>query len=217
MKGKQLVQMIAFVVREELKKQLQPMVERVLTEQYLSRVVRENAPARRLSLREEPVDDYEDHIPEQEPQDEEGIYHEDNPNLRLNQSTNENVRKLLSPDNPFAALYEGVSPLPSEGSQPSAGEVPLGLVQKKLGVDFNRMRELAGGKKAVVRDEHPEPTRRYSSELDRVVDTRSEQERNSAPQRREARVMAESPAPRPLNPMNAGSAAFPDKPISFDD
>lgn len=212
MQGKQLVRMIAFVVREELKKQLRPMIESVLTEQYLRRVVTESRPTRRVVEAES----YEDHIPEQEPMDDGGIYHEDQPNTRLRQPTNEHVRKLLSPENPFAALYEGVSPVPSATEQASVGEVPLNLVQKKLGVDFERMRELAGQKKQVVQEEAPAAARRHRPEWDQVVDTRPEHERTAPAVKREVRA-AMAPAHRPLNPMNADSAAFPDKPISFDE
>ncbi len=217
MKGRQLVQMIAFVVREELKKQLQPMVERVLTEQYLKRVIREQAPAHPrtfATLREESEDDYEEHIPEQEPGDEGGIYHEDQPNTKLRQPTNEHVRKLLSPDNPFAALYEGVSPLPPANASPM-GEVPLAAVQNKLGVDFERMRELAGQRKKPVQEAADAP-RRHRPEWDQVVDTRPEHERGAPPSPRRPMPQV-AVAPPSLRPTSADSAAFPERPISFED
>lgn len=197
----ELARMVTFIVREELKKQLPVMIERVLTEQYLRRVVTEQTRSRRVA--ESP--EYEDEIPEPEENEHDGIYHEDSPMLSLRQPTNEAVRKLLSPENPFAGLYEGVKPI---GTAPAQPEVGLGDL-KKLGVDFDKMRQAAGIAPKQVEPIREAP-RRHRPEWDRVVDTRTD--RTSEPQRQR---LVESP--RPVSPFAAESAAFPDAPISFDE
>lgn len=197
----EIARMITFIVREEMKKQLPSLIERVLTEQYLKRMVNE-----RVGRPSAPLVEADDDIPEPEENDHDGIYHPDQPNLKGRTNTNETVRKLLGRENRLAFLYEDVKPIPSTTSLPSPESIDL----DKLGFDFDRIKRLVNTKPSVV-SRPVEDTRRVRPELDRMVDTRSSsvsgQDRLSVPSRSRASVSG----------LFGSSADFPDEPITFED
>lgn len=199
--------MISAVVAEELRKQLPGVVESVLTERYLRKVVAEATSRRHAAEAAAPT--YEDDVPEPEENDNDGIYHEDSPMLRLRQPTNEARPALLDPTrNPFASLFEGVRPIPT-GNDVQGTDVPIGNL-KRLGVDFTRAREMAGVPDRVRAPQQVETRRVHRPEWDRVVDTRPDP---STP-------VARRPAPSPpvsVSPIFGESAAFPDRPVTFDE
>lgn len=154
--AKDLKKIIGWMVKEELEKQLPRMVESVLTEKYIKKVVTEAAAAsgKKVSRTRSDVEEDEmmpaDHTynEDEEPPKvlrnvNNGIYNE-NP---LNKESNGSVASLLlSKDNPMAYLYENTKPLQSEGpavhSMPEMGDA--GIPVDEIPGFADRMQKIMG-------------------------------------------------------------------------
>ncbi len=198
MKASQLKQMISTIVSEELRKQLPSLIERVLTEKYIRRVVNES--------RAPTTTDFEEEIPEPQDSDHDGIYHEDQPNVLRRQNTNEALSKLLGKNSDLAFLYEGTSPIPAATVSPTGPDVSLKELGKLgLDLDVDRMRKLAKIAAPAPTAPVKEAPRRYRPELDQVVDTRRDPS-EPVQRRQPSRLLSVS-----------DDSGFPDKPVTFDD
>lgn len=129
MKSSELKKMISGIVAEELRRQLPAMIEKVLTESYLRKIVSEqSAPAQRRSvpsLRETMQEQETDEVPRPLPNTDQGAYQENDVIKRKN----EIISKLMGGDMGF--IYEDVKPLPTS---PSVNKkVSLGESQMKFG------------------------------------------------------------------------------------
>lgn len=141
MRAAQLREAIRAVVAEELRARLPGLVERVLSERYLDRIVAERLARRRPSLAESLEDEDEredaDRVPRPLENSDRGIY-QDNGLVKT-----ESV--LRRSDNPLASLYEGVRPAPRGPATEVASATNVRLdVLERAGADFEKMRVLAG-------------------------------------------------------------------------
>lgn len=113
MNAKQLESLIRKSVRSVVREEVRRAVNEVLGESLMRRVVSEQISKMRLSEDYTDVAYEHDRVPEPLENDDEGVY-ATNP-LTQNESTS----RLLSGDNPLAALYEGVVPASArEGMTP---------------------------------------------------------------------------------------------------
>lgn len=137
-----LFEVVRQVVQEELKRLLPEMVKNHLTETYMRKLFIENqvrpAPkpvnGKLAEVLMTPKDEEEDQsIPAPMENSDEGIYAD------TNIGKNESRSKLLSPDNPFAFIYEGVKPIGEEDVGPPS--IPI----QKAGIDFSRIAAISEG------------------------------------------------------------------------
>lgn len=150
---KQLMKVISFVVREELKKELPRVVESVLTEKYLRKIMAE---ARQPSLTEVVGDDLrsEEDLQNEPPEimsnTHKGIYQK-NPLMKGKESTPQResftvAAKMLAGDNPaLSDIYENIDPRALQEMREGATgpkEIPLEAMDRKF--NFDRMNELLG-------------------------------------------------------------------------
>lgn len=214
--AKALGKIIGMVVREELKRQLPGLIEKHLTERYIRKVV-----AERSNLADH-LSGEEDEVPEPLVNDHEGIYNR-NPLVKggepdeeedehpIRKRSNEVVSKLMGQNNPMAFLYEGVEPLskdPTAGLPNKGRGVPI----EKMGLDAEKMRQLAGMESRPQRQQQEEveaPARKFDPKLDTPIGAQPQQQQ----QRPQPRMMPRMSS----NPFLDESAAFPDKPIVLDD
>jgi hypothetical protein len=132
----ELRQMISRIVEDEIRKLAPVIVEEFLTEKYLGMIVEKKmSRGRRPSSLDELMandtdDDQENRIPEPPEADHDGVY---NGKVRMNQPEGV-VNKLLSPENPWSGLFEGVRPI--GGSQPTSSPAPVaspGISEQQFG------------------------------------------------------------------------------------
>lgn len=144
--------MISKIVAEEilnvLPRVLPVVVEKIITERYIRRVVQESmAPAARRpapntikEIMDEDGDDPENDSPEPMQNTHKGIYHE--PSIIKKESRI--PTKLVTPTNPLAFLYEDLDPIP-QGSVSSPEGTGDGVPLNALGGDFDKMKRLVEG------------------------------------------------------------------------
>lgn len=146
MKKVDLVEMIKVIVADEVRKQL----PNVVSEMYLKRLIEDSGNSKRVNgevkssrtfaqIFEDEINSLKDEqIPEPMENSDEGIYQQSQA------IHNESKRsKLLSPDNPLAAMYEGVKPIDqSTGVQKSIDTNIFGN-PKQYGEFFKKMNEVA--------------------------------------------------------------------------
>lgn len=181
MKSGQLKEIIRSLVAAELRVQLPALVEHVLTEKYIRKLMTENNSAKskierslseRLSDNDDKDEDdsYDNYIPRPMNNSDKGIY-DARPLARGKSQVSEGHAKLLSADNPLAFVYSDVHPIPKNGAMLDEG-ISLNTLDKKLGTDFSKMRAMAG-----ISNDRPSQEssvkRINDKELDRVVDTRN--------------------------------------------
>lgn len=208
MKASQFKEMIRTIVADELKRQLPSVVEHILAEKYLRRIVAENSTVHNKDLGKEKrninlsnvladnSDDFDEHIPEPMDNENQGIY-QDNP---LTKGKNES--RLLSPDNHLSFIYEGVKPLSNKHTNDEG--VSLGVLDKKLGTDFDRIKMMAGISKPA--QQITEVVRKHRPELDRFVDTRQADHHNQ-------QQTLSQPRKSQISNYMPDNSIFPDKPI----
>jgi hypothetical protein len=150
---KSLMKVVRFIVREELKKELPRLVESVLTEKYLRKMVAERSPARKLSLSEVVGDDLrsEEELQNEPPEvlrnDHEGIYQksplvkrgDDQDDLQRNESRKVAAKLLAGGDPLMESIFSTVRSEAEEASAPTG--MPLRTMANK-GLDFSRMQKL---------------------------------------------------------------------------
>jgi len=151
MKTKELVEMIRVIVAEEVRKQL----PNVVSEMYLKRLIEDSGPKYKVEkqVTAQPKKSFseifEDEInslrneetPEPLDNEDDGIYQQSSVIHK------ESVRdRLTSPDNPFAAMYEGVVPNEQKAQSPKGIDPNVFGDPKQYGKFFKKMNEVAGPK-----------------------------------------------------------------------
>lgn len=131
--AKALVSLIRTVVREEVERIAPKIVQEHLSERYIKKLLSEktqSSPRRMQELLATDTDMEEEVTPEPPENDDRGIYA---PTAPVRNEGKTNV--LLSDDNPFRAIYEGVSPI---GQSSPVPDVPLNKEQ----FDFSAMSKM---------------------------------------------------------------------------
>jgi hypothetical protein len=227
-----LVKMVRFVVREELKKELPRMVESVLAEQFIKKVVAErsgaskrratNGPSLSEALGDELTpEDEENQIPEPLRNVHKGIYHK-SPLMHNDEDEEPLQAEFRSPladksANPsMAYLYENLRPISEDEGRSAIPEVPLSAIQ---GMNPETMRAMAGIERTEERGPIPLPPDAKMREIERRRKMLDEQVVNGG-------RSGGTPRPRPQMSMYepegrddrlAAAGQFPDKPIVFED
>ena len=177
--SKELFEVVRQVVRDEIRKVLPEMVARHLTEQYIKKALAEqvvSAPSKRVLPKQEyhlpnnlreiiAGDPEEEEIPEPMSNDTQGIYEPANPLIKKNEA----VAKLLSRNNPMAAIYEGLDPIEPEGSTAGQPSVDVRNMAKATGMDFEKMNAMMEGmeRSAARKVAAPVSTEAQERELER--------------------------------------------------
>ena len=170
MKSSQLVEMIRKIVAEEVRKQL----PHVVSEMYLKRLVSEStATVQRGGAVQSSVmrkyglsEDMMEPVPEPVENSDEGIYADGSIGRK-----NESVRDvLLSPDNPYAKMYENVKPIDQRAAVSATTPIPVadGGDPKKYGEMFKRMVKIGSNHKPM--QQTPEAIERDLKERRRRLD-----------------------------------------------
>jgi hypothetical protein len=166
MRAAEFKKMIQMIVREELRRALPALIERVVTERYLDRLVEERVRQSRRGLAEQLIDDVQDDPDEDVPHalanDDRGIYHDSffARNSDKERTTSEVVRRVMArqpkpadkprlpeafqpQNNPLSFVFEGVKPIPADagpGEADVAGPgIPIDKVAEATGVDFEQI------------------------------------------------------------------------------
>lgn len=115
-KSTDLKDMIRSIVREEMKSVVSAAINEVLSERYLKEMAQRMVEAQRPRLRETILGttrEPEEETPEPLDNDTEGIYTK---NPIKKGVTEMSLPEALAENNPLAYLYEGVQPIPAEGT-----------------------------------------------------------------------------------------------------
>lgn len=148
--SKDLGRFIGTIVREEIKRQLPGMIRECLTENYIRKIVSENASV------DEPVVEKKGKLSLD--------FLKENP-VKKTHPMNESMRKLLGEENPMSFIYEDVT-IPKESPT-----IPI----EKMGLDFEKMRTLALGKPGSNLPQTDPQAKKFDPTLDTPVGQRPPQ------------------------------------------
>lgn len=193
MKVGQLKEIIRSIVAVELQRQLPSVVEHMITEKYLKKLMTEQnnkkpvyvskikhiSLAERLGLVDDDDDDYENVVPAPLHNDDKGIY-QNNPLIHENEQSKSS---FISSNNPLSFIYEGVKPISNVTKKQDDEGISLDILDKRLGLGFTKMTNSVNSAKINNINEVKQPDqvkRAHNPEWDRFVDTRPQDERNDA-------------------------------------
>lgn len=205
-KADQLREVIRSVVVEELVKCLPRVIEKVLTERYITTLVESKIKVAQVTPKKsklaEMLDNVdEDEVPKPPKNDASNIYTTKKQDMREN--------KLLSDENKLKFLYEGLTPINDECETIVGAGVPL----EHLGIDFGKSQKVLNEWAAIEREK--------KKSFGPIPSLKKEHEQmQQAKERRDAELEYEREARR-SNAMSLASAIgpvdeFPDAPIKLD-